>query len=76
MFLRRLGPNRRECQGGYSCPDILELHGGDFAVIGSDITNEAMDALPSGSGCGPGEKIVRVPRQILVLARPDIPTSV
>ena len=76
MFLRRLGPNRRECQGGYACPGILELHGGDFAVIGSDITNEALGVLPPGSGCGPNERIVRIPRQTLVQARSDIPASI
>jgi hypothetical protein len=79
MFLRRLGPNKigtvLECQGGHACPDILELKNGDFAVIGSDITAEAAGELPPGSGCGVGERIVRIPRQTLVLARSDIPAS-
>ncbi len=76
MFTRILGNSRRECQGGHSCPNILELQSGDFAVIGSDITNEAIGNLLPGSGCGPGERVVQIPRRTLVLARPDIPTAI
>jgi hypothetical protein len=80
MFLRRLGPEGQKssalCAAGNSCPDILELESGDFAVIGTDITDEARGRLLAGSGCGPGERIVRVPRKTLVQARIDIPTSV
>lgn len=79
MFLRRLGSNNRKgsalCTAGCHCPDILEMESGDFAVIGTDITDEARNSLLAGSGCGPGERIVRVPRETLVLARPDIPAS-
>jgi hypothetical protein len=79
MFLRKLGSNSAaaglECPSGYYCPEILELVDGDFAVIGSDITQEAVGKLPAGSGCGPGERIVRIPRRALVMARPDIPAS-
>ena len=79
MFTRRLGPSLVSsgslCSGGRSCPDILELDSGDFAIIGADITEEASGKLPSGSGCGPGERVVRVPRRTLVLARSDIPAT-
>jgi hypothetical protein len=75
MFIRRLG-SASSCQGGASCPDILELEGGDFAVIGADITAEAQGKLPIGSGCGPSERIVRIPRKTLIHARGDIPLSV
>ena len=79
MFTRKLGSNAfaagSQCQGGCSCPGILELTGGDFAVIGSDITEEATGKLPDGSGCGPGERVVRIPRKLLVMGRPDIPAS-
>jgi WD40 repeat protein len=51
------------------CPDIWELDGGDFAVIGADITNLA-GALPPSAGCGPDERMVRIPRKTLVLAKP------
>jgi hypothetical protein len=78
MFLRRLAPENKKqpalCAGGCRCPDILEMESGDFAVIGADITEEAAGKLLPGSGCGPGERIVRIPREILVLARPQIPT--
>lgn len=78
MFIRRLGPLPRSsaCSGGSSCPDILELSDGDFAVIGADITADAARNLPPGCGCGFGEKIVKIPRRTLVLARGDIPDAV
>jgi len=79
MFSRRLGINQNSsalCAGGCNCPDILEMDSGDFAIIGTDITEEARAKLISGAGCGPNERIVRIPRKTLVLARPDIPTTV
>ena len=79
MFIRRLGIEADAailpCAGGHSCPDILELANGDFAVIGKDIT-EFAGHLPAGSGCGADEKLVRIPRALLVRARADIPAEV
>jgi hypothetical protein len=77
MILRKLGPQAAAplCSGGYTCPDIFELTSGDFAVIGTDITEQATGWLPPGSGCGPHERIVTLPRRTLVQARPDIPTA-
>ena len=77
MILRRLGPkpDAALCVNGRACPDLFELTTGDFAVIGADITEEASACLPPGSGCGPMERIVRVPRRTLVLARSDIPAT-
>jgi len=77
MFVRRLGPApvAARCPGGHGCPEILELASGDFAVIGTDITSEAVRSLPEGSGCASGERVVRIPRGVLVLARTDIPAS-
>lgn len=78
-ILRRLGPDphahgqRTAALNG--CPDILELDSGDYAVIGVDITAEASSKLPPTAGCGPDERIVRIPRKTLVLARPDIPPA-
>ena len=77
MFIRRLGIERgapQVCAGGRTCPDILELANGDFAIIGRDITQHAAE-LPVGSGCGPDERMVRIPRALLVRARADIPTE-
>jgi hypothetical protein len=79
-IIRRLGPDPHE--GGKQsaslrgCPDILELESGDFAIIGADITDAANAHLPPTAGCGPDERIVRIPRATLVLARSDIPATV
>lgn len=77
MFIRRLGVDplaSQSCAEGRNCPDILELADGDFAVIGRDITSAAAE-LPAESGCGPSERMVRIPRALLVRARADIPTA-
>lgn len=75
MFLRRLGHSRSlDCSGCHGCPDILELEDGDFAVIGTDITQFAAQ-LPAGAGCSPTERIVRIPRGTLLQAVPDIGRS-
>ena len=75
MFIRSLLVKSESslCSSGHNCPDVLELEGGDFAVIGTDITEAATGNLPQGSGCGPGECVVRVPRKLLVEARAGIP---
>ena len=76
MFVHRLGPdphaNGAQSLGCRGCPDIWELDNGDFAVIGADITDAAGNLPPSAS-CGPDERMVRIPRQTLVLAKADIP---
>jgi hypothetical protein len=80
MLLRRLGPDPHA--GGVrtialrGCPDIFELESGDFAIIGIDITDAAKVKLPPTAGCGPDERIVRIPRNLLVNAKPDIPNHV
>lgn len=80
MFIRRLGPdphaNGARTYAASGCPDILELESGDFAVIGSDITPDSAAQLPFSASCGPDERIVRVPRKTLILAKRDIPDSV
>lgn len=75
MFIRSLRVNSESnlCSSGHNCPDILELEGGDFAVIGTDITEAATGKLPQGSGCGPSERVIRVPRKLLIDARAEIP---
>ncbi len=76
-FLRRLGPdpheNGQQTPACFGCPDVWELADGDFAVIGIDMTDAVKDRLPATAGCGPDERVVRVPRRILVAARRDIP---
>ena len=77
MFARRLGPDPHaagaKSAGCDGCPDIWELDNGDFAIIGIDITKAAVAELPPTAGCGPDERIVRLPRNVLVNARQDIP---
>ncbi|MEI7935179.1 MAG: hypothetical protein WCK27_00690 [Verrucomicrobiota bacterium] len=76
MFIRRLGQNgRQQCSTGARCSQILEMEDGDFAVVGLDITDKAMAAMPPGPGVGPKERVVRVPRRVLVDARPEIPAA-
>lgn len=80
MFLRRIGPdphaNGARTVGCRGCPDIWELENGDFAIIGIDITEAAVPKLPPSAGCGPDERIVRIPRNLLVNAKPDIPGKI
>ena len=75
MFNKRIGPdphaNGAKTAGCSGCPDIWELENGDFAVIGIDMTDVA-DRLPPTAGCGPDEKIVRLPRNLLLNAKADI----
>ncbi|GAA1813933.1 hypothetical protein GCM10009682_38720 [Luedemannella flava] len=75
--LRRLGatPRERGCVQEWSCPDIFELTNGDFAVIGTDRTEELSHRLPADAGCAPYERIVVITRQTLLAARADIPLN-
>jgi hypothetical protein len=79
-FVRRIGLTPQEngllCVGCRNCPDIWELANGDFAIIGMDITDAAIEKLPPTAGCGPGERIVRLPRNLLVNAKHDIPDRI
>ena len=78
MFKRRIGPDPHlggtQSAGCSGCPDIWELQDGDFAIIGIDLS-EAVGKLPPTASCGPDERIIRVPRKTLVLAKADIPDA-
>lgn len=77
MFLRRLGQGERHlCLAGLNCPQILELVDGDFAAAGEDITEAAVGKLPPGPGISSKERIVRIPRRVMVAARSDIPLTI
>ena len=77
-FLRRIGPdphaNGAQTAALKKCPDIWELESGDFAVIGIDI-NEAASRLPPTVSCGPDERVVLIPRNLLVNAKRHIPDT-
>ena len=79
MFAKRIGPdphaNGAQSVGCRGCPDIWELDDGDFAIIGLDMT-AWINRLPPTAGCGPDERMVRVPRNVLVAAKRDIPDHV
>ena len=79
MILRRIGPNPHadgaRTAGASGCPDIFELVTGDFVIIGIDMTARAAKWLPPTASCGPDERIVRLPRKTLVLAKPSIPDA-
>ena len=76
-FLRRIGDdphaNGAKSSGCSGCPDIWELENGDFAIIGIDMTAAVIEKLPPTAGCGPDERVVRLPRSLLVNAKRDIP---
>ncbi|MDR3413159.1 MAG: hypothetical protein P4L87_19760 [Formivibrio sp.] len=76
MFIRRLGQNQSNaCAFGHNCPQILEMADGDFAGVGPDITDEATSAMPPGPGVGQKERVIRIPRAVLIAARADIPIA-
>ncbi len=80
QFLRRLGPdphaNGAQTIALNQCPDMFELESGDFAIIGIDITEVGRSKLPPTAGCGPDERIVLIPRNLLIGAKQDIPDKV
>ena len=76
MFLRRLGENgRQQCEGLHRCPQILEMTDGNFAVVGLDITAEAVAAMLPGPGVGSKEGVVKIPRHVMIAARAEIPAA-
>lgn len=76
MFIKRLGGNGVNlCEGGYHCPQLLEMADGDFAAVGPDMTNEAIPAMPPGPGVGPNERVIRIPRKVMIGARAEIPAA-
>ena len=76
MFLRRLGENGTNlCPSGHHCSQILEMKDGDFAGVGADITEEAIREMLPGPGVGPGERVIRIPRRVLVSVRAEIPAA-
>lgn len=74
--IRRLGRTpleRNDTTGVSGSPDILELDDGSFAVIGIDITDELSRHPMTDAKCAENERIVRISRNTLLLAKKDIP---
>ncbi|MFI0943125.1 hypothetical protein [Streptomyces sp. NPDC021020] len=75
-FRRRLGKSPQELGNttdSPDCPDIWELENGDIAVIGRDLTGSLGQKLPDGVSVGSDERLVVIPRNMLIAAKPDIP---
>jgi len=79
VFVRRLGPDPHadgaQTEALHNCPDLFELSDGNFALIGIEMTAKALPHLPPSASCGPDERIVWIPRRLLVGARSDIPNA-
>ncbi|GAA1500937.1 hypothetical protein [Streptomyces synnematoformans] len=76
-FKRRLGKSPQELGNttdGPDCPDIWELENGDIVVIGRDLTESLGGKLPSGVSVGADERLVVLPRNMLIAAKQDIPS--
>ncbi|MFC5215599.1 hypothetical protein [Streptomyces coerulescens] len=56
-----------------TCPDIFELSDGNFAVIGTEATDDLDALLPPGVTRADGERIVVITRETIVRAKRDIP---
>ncbi|MEU6174502.1 hypothetical protein ABZ832_21605 [Streptantibioticus parmotrematis] len=77
-FRRRLGKSPQELGNttdNPDCPDMWELENGDIAVIGRDLTSSLGRRLPEGVSVGADERLVVVPRNMLVAAKRDIPDA-
>ena len=78
MIKRRLGPNPHDfgaTPAAEGCPEIFELENGDFGIIGTDSTLALTEYLPKDASCGHDEKIVVIPREILIRAKKYIPET-
>jgi hypothetical protein len=77
-FQRRIGKSAHELgdtSGDASCPDIWELDNGDVAIIGQDATSSYSSRLPAGVTVDSDERLVIIPRNMLLAAKPDIPDA-
>lgn len=82
-FVRRLGlaPQEPGSGGGddtasveeNKCPDIWELDNGDIVVIGRDLTAAYSSRLPMGVSVGADERLVVLPRAMMIAAKADLP---
>ncbi|GAA2767713.1 hypothetical protein GCM10010103_67550 [Streptomyces paradoxus] len=76
-IIRRIGasPRERGSISGANCPDIFELADGNFAVIGTDVTDTLDSKLPNDASRADHERIVSITRETLVRAKADIPDA-
>ncbi|MGB3439532.1 MAG: hypothetical protein WBA97_12360 [Actinophytocola sp.] len=79
-FARRLGENPASLpgpptNGKQGCPDIWEMSNGDVAVIGRDLTEAYIGRMPDGVNVVHDERLVVIPRVMIVAAKKDIPDA-
>ena len=77
-FKSRLGKSALELgdtNADPSCPDIWELDNGDIAIVGRDLTEPLSARLPNGASVGADERLVVIPRRMLIAAKQDIPDA-
>jgi hypothetical protein len=75
---RRLGKSAKELgetDDRDGCPDIWELSNGDIAVVGRDVTASYAGRLPTDMVIAADERLVIIPRSMLIAAKPDIPDA-
>jgi hypothetical protein len=75
-FARRLGKSARELGGSsgkQGCPDIWELSNGDIAVIGRNLSDTYAGRLPEDVTIAEDERLVVIPRAMIIAAKKDIP---
>lgn len=58
-----------------TCPDIFELSDGNFAVIGTEATEDLDSLLPPDAARADYERIVIISRDTLLRAKRDIPDA-
>ncbi|MFJ9153625.1 hypothetical protein ACIRP7_37610 [Streptomyces sp. NPDC102270] len=77
QIIRRLGvaPRYRGSTNGGTCPDIFELADGNFAIIGTDVTDALDGELPADAARANYERIVVITRETLIRAKADIPDA-
>ena len=77
-FVRRYGKSAEELdktKEKLGCPDIWELSNGDIAVIGRDLTAAYIDRLPEDVSIVSDERLVVIPRSMIISAKKDIPND-
>jgi hypothetical protein len=75
-FTRRLGSSPQELgitTDSPDCPDIWELSNGDIAIIGRDLTDSLGSNLPQNVSMSSDERLVVIPRSMIISAKRDIP---
>lgn len=70
-------PRQRGSLSGQTCPDLFELTDGDYALIGTQVTDDMAADLPPEllARRQAGESIVLIPAVLLIDAKPDIPSA-